>query len=198
MIYETLQILKEQLEDYYVEAGLGKIIELENIALWESGSDQDKNLNGKVIFTLLRLEEETALKNTLYFKVNDVRVEFKNPPVNLNLYLLIAANCETYDKSLLSISKAIEFFQGKKVFTRSNTVFNRSNVSFGKLDNFKFILELYNPSFEELNNVWGTLGGRQFPSVIYKIQLIQIERDIKLAESKAITHIGGNLKDVNN
>ncbi len=198
MIYETLQILKEQLEGYYVESGLGKIIELENIALWESGSDQDKSLDGKVIFTLLRLEEETALKNEPYFKVNDVRVEFKNPPVNLNLYLLIAANCETYGKSLLSISKAIEFFQGKKVFTQSNTVFDRSNVSFGKLDNFKFILELYNPSFEELNNVWGTLGGRQFPSVIYKIQLIQIDRYAKLAESKAITHIGGNLKDTNN
>ena len=39
MIYETLQILKEQVENYFVEVGLGKILVLENIALWESGSD---------------------------------------------------------------------------------------------------------------------------------------------------------------
>ena len=41
MIYETLQILKEQLENYFSEVGLGKILELENIALWESGSENE-------------------------------------------------------------------------------------------------------------------------------------------------------------
>ena len=117
------------------------------------------------------------------------------PPLHLNLYLLIAANFKNYDTSLISISKVIEFFQGKKVFTSSNTVYNRDNVAFEILDDFRFILEIYSPSFEELNNIWGTLGGRQMPSVIYKVQLIQIERDKKLAESKIITHIGGTLND---
>ena len=102
---------------------------------------------------------------------------------------------KNYDTSLISISKVIEFFQGKKVFTSSNTVYNRDNVAFEILDDFRFILEIYSPSFEELNNIWGTLGGRQMPSVIYKVQLIQIERDKKLAESQIITHIGGTLND---
>jgi len=65
------------------------------------------------------------------------------------------------------------------------------------LDYFKFNLELYTLSLEELNYVWGTLGGRQLPSVIYKIQLIEIEQDIKLAASGVITHIGGDLNDIN-
>jgi len=56
---------------------------------------------------------------------------------------------------------------------------------------------LHTPSFEELNHVWGTLGGRQLPSVIYKIQVIEIEQDIKLATSGVITHIGGDLNDIN-
>jgi hypothetical protein len=146
--------------------------------------------------SLLKLEEEATLKNTPHFKIQNDKTEYKNPPVHLNLYLLISANCETYDKSLRSISKVIEFFQGKKVFTSANTVYDRTNVSFDVLDNFKFILELYTPSFEELNNVWGTFGGRQLPSVIYKIQLIQIEQDKKLASSEVITHIGGILNDL--
>lgn len=196
MIYETLQILKEQLENYFIEIGLGKIIVLENIALWESGSDDSARINDKVVMSLLKLEEETTLKNSPHYKLNDTKTEYKNPPVHLNLYLLISANCDTYDKSLRSISKIIEFFQGKKVFTSANTVYDRTNVSFDVLDYFKFNLEIYTPTFEELNNIWGTLGGRQMPSVIYKVQLIQIERDKKLAESEVITHIGGTLNDM--
>lgn len=196
MIYETLQILKEQLENYFSEIGLGKIIVLENIALWESGSDDATRINDKVVVSLLKLEEEITLKNVPHYKLADTKTEYKNPPVHLNLYLLVAANCDTYDKSLRSISKVIEFFQGKKVFTSGNTVYNRNNVSFDVLDYFKFILEIYTPTFEELNNIWGTLGGRQMPSVIYKVQLIQIERDKKLAASEVITHIGGTLNDM--
>jgi len=67
---------------------------------------------------------------------------------------LIAANFGNYDNSLSSISKAIEFFQGKKVFTSVNTIYNRDNVSSDILDYFKFIPEIHSPSFEELNNIW--------------------------------------------
>ncbi|MDD2936951.1 MAG: DUF4255 domain-containing protein [Proteiniphilum sp.] len=190
-----MHILKEQLDSYFRDIGLNRTTELQNIALWESGNDEESRLNEKLVVTLLRLEEEATLKNSPHVKVNENKSEYRNPPLHLNLYLLIAANFKNYDTSLISISKVIEFFQGKKVFTSSNTVYNRDNVAFEILDDFRFILEIYSPSFEELNNIWGTLGGRQMPSVIYKVQLIQIERDKKLAESKIITHIGGTLND---
>ena len=195
MLYESMHILKEQLDSYFRDIGLNRTTELQNIALWESGNDEESRLNEKLVVTLLRLEEEAPLKNSPHVKVNENKSEYRNPPLHLNLYLLIAANFKNYDTSLISISKVIEFFQGKKVFTSSNTVYNRDNVAFEILDDFRFILEIYSPSFEELNNIWGTLGGRQMPSVIYKVQLIQIERDKKLAESKIITHIGGTLND---
>jgi hypothetical protein len=75
-------------------------------------------------------------------------------------------------------------------------VYNRNNVSFDLFDQFKFILELYSPGFEELNNVWGTLGGRQLPSVIYRIQLIQIEQEKILQSSELISQVGGNLSNL--
>lgn len=196
MIYETLQILKEQIEAYFVELDFGKVVVLENIALWESGSPNASNLDDKVVLTLLKLEEEPTLKNNPGYKVVNGKTEYKNPPVNVNIYLLISANRDTYDKSLRSISKVMEFFQGKKVFTSVNTVYNRTNVSMDVLENFKFIVELYSPGFEELNHVWGTFGGRQLPSVIYKIQLAEIKQDKKLATSEVITHVGGDLKNM--
>ncbi len=195
MIYETLQILKEQLENFFVETGLGKIVALDNIALWESGSTEAARIDGKVVMTLLKLEEEATLNNHQNLNIRDNRAEIKNPPVFLNIYLLIAANCDTYDKSLRCISKTIEFFQGKMVFTHQNTLYNRTNVAFEDVDDFRFNLRLYTPTFEEMNNIWGTLGGRQLPFVIYKVQLIRISLDKTLASAGIITHVGGTLKD---
>ena len=196
MIYETLQILKEQIETYFTEVGLGKIVILENIALWESGSASASKLEDKVAMTLLKLEEEHTLKNVPNYKIKDNKAEYRNPPVHLNLFIVISANCDTYEKSLRSISRVIQFFQGKKIFTSGNTVYNRKNVSLDVLDQFRFIVELYTPGFEELNHIWGILGGRQLPSVIYKVQIVQIEQDKKLAESGLITHVGGELNNI--
>lgn len=197
MIYETLQILKEQLDVFLDDSGLGHIVILENVAMLESGSENADNLNGKVIITLLNVEEESTLKNLRAERIVNNQTEYRNPPINLNLYMLISANCDSYENSLKSISKTIEFFQGKKVFTSANTIYNRSNVSFDVLDYFRFNIELYTPGFEILNHIWGTLGGRQLPSVAYKVQMIQIDRDSKLSTSGVITQISGKLNDTN-
>ena len=193
MILETLQILKEQLEDYFDEVGLAKNITIDNIALWESGAQEADRLDGKVVLTLINVEEESALKFTPPARVVDGKTEYVNPPVNVNLFLLVSANCSTYDISLNCISRTIEFFQGKNIFTSSNTVYNRSNPSIHPPDQFKLIVELYTPGFETLNNIWGMLGGRQLPSALYKIRILEITRDKKLAGGEMITHIGGNL-----
>ena len=198
MIYEALQILKEQLESYFTEIDFGKIVELENIALLETSDSNAAKLEGKVVLTLLNLEEEATLRNLHNYRVKDGSTKYKNPAVHLNIYLLISANCDTYAKSLRSISKVVQFFQGKNVFTSSNTVYDRAaNVAFDVLEFFKFILELYTPSFEELNYVWGTLGGRQLPSVIYKIQLVSIDQDKTLSESVVIQQLKGELDHKN-
>ena len=197
MIYETLQILQEQLETFFDQVGLGKTVVLENIALWDLGGNDGNKVKDKVIITLLNLEEESTLKNIPSYRIVNNKTEYKNPPIHLNLFILISANRDGYDKSLRSISKTIEFFQGKKVFTSTNTVYNRTNVAFDVLEHFKFVLELYTPTFEELNHVWGTMGGRQLPSVIYKVQLIQIDRNKKLASSELITQVSGQLNEKN-
>lgn len=196
MIYETLQILKEQLEAYFIEVELDINIILDNIALWESGSKDADRLEGNVVLTLINIEEETALKNIPAAKVVNNQTEYKNPPVHLNLFLMVSANCSSYDFSLRSISRTIEFFQGKKIFTSANTIYNRDSMSIDVLDHFKFVVELYTPGFEVMNHIWGTLGGRQLPSAMYKIQLLRLESEKKLASSSVITQVGGTLNQL--
>lgn len=194
MIYEALQIISEQLDQYLSTQGLSKLVKLENISLFETTSENAEKLNGKVILTLINLDEEKTLRNLPNYKVINKQVtEYKNPPISLNLYLLISANCNTYVNSLRSISKTVEFFQGKSTFTSENTVYTVKD-DFDVLGNFKLIVNLYTPSFEELNHIWGTLGGRQLPSVIYQIQLIEIDRKDPPVTGPVILEVNNDLK----
>jgi hypothetical protein len=196
MIFEALYIIKEQLENYFASIDLGKIIELDNIALWESGSEDANRISGKVVMTLLKLEEEPVMRNPRNVSIKEDKAEISNPLVNLNLYLLISANCDTYSKSLRSISAVIEFFQGQSLFTSSNTVYDHENVEIGEIKDFKLILRLYTPTFDEMNNIWGTLGGRQLPFVIYKVQMIRISREKTVSSTGIITHVGETIKKI--
>jgi len=194
MIYEALQIISEQLNNYLSAAGLSNLVALENVGMLETSAENTERLSGKVALTLINLEEEPTLKNQPHFKVIDkLTTEYRNPPVNMNIYLLVSANCNTYTNSLRAISKTIEFFQGKKVFTSENTTYE-AKEDFDPIGSFKLIVELYTASFEQMNHVWGTLGGRQLPSVIYKIQLVEIDRKALLGAEKVILHVNDTLK----
>jgi len=194
MVYEALQIIGEQLNLYLSSKGLNNLIALENIALLETSAENSDRVANKVVLTLINLDEEKTLKNLPNYKViNKQTTEYKNPPISLNLYLLISANCNTYVNSLRSISKTIEFFQGKSIFTSENTTYTIKD-DFDVLGTFKLIVNLYTPSFEELNHIWGTLGGRQLPSVIYQIQLIEIDRKDLPVTGPVILEVNNDLK----
>lgn len=191
MIFEVLQVISEELNNYFE----GSPVSLENIATVDDETGDDQNSSSDIILTLLSLQEEFALKNVSNHYINSTDVSYKNPKVNLNLYILFSANNSSYPESLKSISKIVAFFQAKNVFTQDNTNYDRDLEGMEKLKNFKFIIDLFTPSFEELNFIWGTLGGKQYPSVIYKVSLIEIERDIITKKGVVITNINNDLKN---
>lgn len=194
MIYETLEILMEQITTY-----LGTKPNDDSILLLENSAKIDdatiSKIKDRVIVTLLNLEEETTLKNIPNTQFKNGKTIYKNKPVNLNLYVLFAANRTTYEKSLISISNIIAFFQSKKVFTQTNTPFSSSNSAFDDLKEFKFVVDLYTPTFEQLNYIWGTLGGKSVPSVLYKVSILHIENNSIQDIGTPITQVQATLKD---
>ncbi|KLT68477.1 DUF4255 domain-containing protein [Flavobacterium sp. ABG] len=195
MIFEVIQIITEQVNSYLDEIGLEKTIVAENIAFLESQNETiATNLDDKVALTLINLDEEATLKNVPNHAIENTKTIYKNSIINLNLYILFSANRTKYINSLNDISKIIAFFQGKKLFTQANTIYNRNNVAMANIDNFRFTVELYTPTFEELNYIWGTLGGKQLPSALYKVSMIQIERNIAQGEGELISRIKGVTK----
>ncbi len=183
MIFETLSILSKEVSSYFES----DVIVIENITSVDQSTEGAENpVDNKVVMTLLNIEEEKTLKNFPNTSTKNGRVQYRNPVVNVNLFVLFCANRSTYAQSLADISKVIEFFQGKRVFTQANTVFERK-APLLNVGNFHFTAELYTPSFEELNFIWGTLGGRQLPSVLYKLSIIEIERGNVIGEAGAIS-----------
>lgn len=194
MIYETLEIIKDQVS-IFLEAKLSEnnLLVLENIAKME---DTDiTTMNDKVVLSLINLEEEIAMKNLPNVNFKNGSYEYKNKPINLNLYILFSANRSVYTKSITAISAIIEFFQDKKVFNQLNTPLNPTITALDGVKEFKFTVELYTPTFEQLNYVWGTLGGKSVPNVMYKVSIIKVEGTSVVKKGSAITEIEGTLEN---
>lgn len=191
MIYEVLQILTDEVNNYFNGQSMGTPVQMDNIAIIDQDhNDPNINYSDAILLTLLNMSEEKTLKNFPNIKREDNTVVYQNNKINLNLYVLFSANRNTYTRSLKDISKIVEFFQGKRLFTQANSDYNRSNVAMGGVTDFRFTVELYTPSFEELNFIWGALGGKQYPSALYKLSLIEISRDANINSASRIGNVG--------
>ena len=193
MIFEVLQIITEEVNNFFNIEIEEKPVSLDNIAFIESETNDNQNTSNNVVLSLLHTEEEATLKNILNHQIEGTNVVYKNNKVHLNLYIMFSTNRSDYTESLKSLSKIIEFFQSKRIFTQSNTIFDREVDGMDKIKDFRFTVELFSPSFEEMNFIWGTLGGKQYPSVIYKVSVLEIERDVTQSEGSLITEINGSL-----
>jgi hypothetical protein len=157
---------------------------LANISALE---EQQGALAGRVILTLVNIEEESALKNGSYYVRNTAgnTIESISPAVYLNLYFLFSAtlpaaedpNNLNYANALNRISKIIELFQAKKEFTLRNTPWFRVVEPLNRrlVNELRLHPELYTLTFEQINHLWGSLGGKQSPSVMYKVRLVRIQ-----------------------
>ncbi|MEZ4778633.1 MAG: DUF4255 domain-containing protein [Flavobacteriaceae bacterium] len=195
MIYETLEIIKDQVS-LYLEEKLSEanLLVLENIAKME---DIDiTTMNDKIVLSLINLEEEISMKNLPNVNFKNGSYEYKNKPINLNLYILFSANRTVYTKSITALSSIIEFFQNKKVFNQLNTPLNPTITALDDVKEFKFTIDLYTPTFEQLNYVWGTLGGKSVPNVMYKVSIIKVEGTAITKKGSAITTIDGTLENL--
>ena len=197
MIYEALSILIGELNSYLASQGLDEDVVLDNIAFVENESEATPSMANKVVLTLLNLNEEVTMRNLPNNRIESNKIAYRNNKINLNLYILFSSNKTGYDISLKYLSRILEFFQGKSVFTQANTNFEHSDPILSAMGDFRYTLELYTPTFENLNYIGGTLGGRQLPSALYKMSLVVIDREATLNESPKIIENIGNIS-VNN
>lgn len=139
-------------------------------------------LSNKAIVSLINVEEDRISKKQEGYIRADNKIVYKNPAVPLNLYLLFAANLQSYPESLRLLSYIIQFFQYQNVFTSVTHPSLDANIR-------KLVTDLYTLSFEQVNHLWGTLGGKYLPSVLYKVRLVTIDEGLPYASGEYITNI---------
>jgi hypothetical protein len=178
MIHHALSLLESELEAYilsFPENTENEYVELGNVAVLESAGDTQTGLEEKVIVTVVNLEEESAFKNLPnYTKTTNGSVRYQNAPVFLNLYLLFTSNFNNYVTALAHLSEVIQFFQGKNVFNLKNAPGDNNEIPDPDVGELQIILDLYTMTFEQINHLWGSLGGKQIPFVMYKARLVKV------------------------
>lgn len=201
MISHALMIivneLKKHFEDFYGvpvindEAGLGNLSEGLVVANGNTGVARNR-----LIFSMVNIREEKSLKNLPNYVRNDItlRASYENPPVHLNFLILATATHTEYTNALLVLSRTIRFFQSNNVFTQDNvapsSITNNAPPNLlDRLESFKLILDLYSPTMEEVNHLWGTLGGKQYPFVLYMLRMLDLKFRAVQSESGLITEV---------
>ncbi len=194
MIYKAIQLIETQLSQYIQPVAGPDEVVAGNIALYEA-PDQDQ-IKDKVVISLVNIEEESTLKNGLNYYKTVGGLQYTEPPVHVNLYLLFTAHYpQAYDKSLTRIGDVIRFFQGRKCFDVKNAQplpdgFDLSNPQDSSI---YLTMELYTLTFEQINHLWGSLGGKQMPFVMYKARLVTISEYGTMGSGPLIEEIRNNV-----
>lgn len=198
MIDQALLLLKNELQDY-IDAKEDTVdVTLDNIGML--GIPEGKNLNNHIVITLVNIEEESTLKNlSAQKRPFATTASYENPPVYLNLYVLLTCfyadddSGKNYQNALARLSLIIRFFQSRNSFSSSSsTAIGAVLKDDADVASLRFTMELYTLTFEQINHLWGSLGGRQVPFAMYKLRLVGITEKALLREVPLITEIETN------
>jgi Pvc16 N-terminal domain len=197
MISHALTIVKNELDRHLATfGGTAPFAELGNVGEVAGTAPGAGSTRNKVLLSVVNIQEDRTLKNGPAYVRDDValRVRYENPPTFVNLAVLVAATHTKYDDALLALSRALVFFQFRTVFTQENvdplSLTDGAPVNvLDRLGEFKLIFNLWSPTLEEVNDMWGMLGGKQFPFALYSMRMLELKFHAAERESGLITEV---------
>ena len=155
MIGEMIECLAQQLEAHQQY----KSLRPEGITKLSFVGKNLENTKNKLIISLFGVERETAGGVVPVRSRGLENVVQRNPPLYLNLNLIFAA---VYDED--RYIEALNVLDATLQFLQTHTSFKFGNVT--------YTLEIMSPNSQELNNIWSTMGGQYYPSVLCKLRRV--------------------------
>ncbi len=190
MIYNALNSITKKINDYLnmKYSGNGNsYIQLCN--LYDHSGGLEVNDSNKIIVSLVNIEKENVFGASHTFLSNQNGKHGKiNPAININLYVLFSSvfSGENYSEGLKFISSVIEFFQSNLVMDHSNTAMLNSGIQ-------RLTFEMVNLGFQELGQLWGVIGGKYMPSVLYKVRMLSFDQEHIQSEISSIDNLRTNI-----
>jgi hypothetical protein len=174
MLDVAVQFLKEELNTFLLTRTGSSTVTVKLSKIVDEAGKYALDIN-TIGVALLNIEEERIFRAQIpeYSTVNGQHL-VQEPEMKLNLHLLFAAHFQLYDQALKYISYVLTYFQSHPSFT---------SVAYPALDSRigKLVVELQSLSYEQLNQVWAFIGGKQLPSVLYKVRMVVLQDEAKTA-----------------
>ena len=192
MIYEALSCLAEEINQYFrirLKVSEDKVVLSAIVNQDGTIAIQGEN---KILVTLVNIEKESIGKSNSGIPGSSMLIN-RSSALTINLYVLFSAYFSNgnYPEALRFISFIIAYFQQNSVFTRLNTP--RLDVDIEKL-----VFEMASISPEQLNNIWGSLGAKYMPSVVYKVRMLTFDNNIVREYRPLITGVENDNNIANN
>ncbi len=199
MISHALTIVINELNKHLAENYGSAIpqVRMGNLAEGFATGISSNGLSRDMLYlSVVNIKEESTLKNLPNRVRNDItlKVSYENPPVFLNFTILMTAPHTDYNNALLVLSRAIRFFQFKNTITQDNvdpaSITGSMPINpLDQLESFKLIFDLHSPTMEEVNHLWGTLGGKQYPFALYRLRMLDLRFKATQKEGELITEV---------
>lgn len=187
MIYSALHCVIEELNAYLThQFKTQEDKAILNTILNESGGIAEHNLN-KVIVTLVNLEHDSTAQYAPYYVKEKDSVRQFNQPYNFNLDVLVTALFTDYDEALKFLSETIYFFHGKPVFNHTNSKGLDKQIQ-------QLSFELIKLSYHEAHSLWGALGTKYMPSILFKIRMLSFQSGRIVDTIPAVKHTDPSLQ----
>ncbi len=172
MIHQAFSHVLSELNDYFlVRAKISGGAVAGSLFTLEGGvNDEAKE---KVVMSLVNVAEDGTYRavETLEPRPDGVAERVK-PPVKVNLYVLFVANMSKQPEAWKAVDRVICFFQHRPAFDYASIKDLAGHTG-------RMVFELCSLSFEQVNHLWGALGGKYLPSVVYKVGIVDL-RDRQL------------------
>lgn len=164
----VVETLNGFLEDRHISDE--PIAELSGLTTMEG--DPPKDINNKIVMTVLNIEREAAAisSSPMPMRQTNEGGYVRTPQdLALNIYVMVSASFDDrYRDGLRVLSGALGFFQSNPIITPAS----HPNLPNG-IQQLTF--KMVNLDLQTLGHVWGVLGGRYMPSALYKIRLVTID-----------------------
>lgn len=136
--------------------------------LVENDGSSSRDVEDKVVLFLIQLDEETSLKNASgRGSITGGAFAERNTPLFLNLHIFFCTNFrgQNYIEGLNYLSAIVRFFQQNRTLTPP------ASLGFSKSIE-KLSFELCKLDYDQMSNIWSSIGSKLLPSVIYKVRIV--------------------------
>jgi hypothetical protein len=130
------------------------------------------NIHNKIVIFIVNFEKDYSFNGNAKIKLDQQGQGLISSPLHINFNIVVSANFSgvNYSEALKLLSAASHYFQSHPLFDHQNTPDLDKKIQ-------KLILEFENLSLHDLSNLWGVIGGKYLPSIVYKLRTVILSSD---------------------